>query len=538
MLFAKSGRIRLILLFLVSLVLAVGIAMLLVDIFGKKAEERAFPLQLTQLSDDQVQPSLWGKNFPAQWSRYRLMAEPGEATPYGGSLPYSKLIRYPSLTRLWSGYPFSVDFNEERSHYFSQIDQMETKRNNTEWLQQHGFPLFKGQPGACMNCHSGWAPSLIREMGWENFNHTPYADLQAKLKADHGESPEGHQLGSACADCHSPDDMSLRVTRPAYIQAMEARGYKKDPKAGIVATHQEMRSHVCQQCHVEYYFSGDQKILTFPWSDWPKDKPLKIEMIESYYERLASQENGFKYDWIHRESGAPMLKMQHPETELSSSGIHALSGVSCTDCHMPYRREGAIKVTDHFIRSPLKNINASCQTCHRIEEEKLKDRISRIQDRTAQGLKESEGAILALIDDIKTAKKQLEDHRTQMPEKSDGDFNKWVDQTLASARDSHRRASMRWDFVSSENSTGFHSPQESMRVLASAIQLARSGQLELVRALGEVGLVFKPTSTYGQVPLPPEPIADRHPPVGDPPPENLTKYDQTIFPTRLTSPMP
>jgi nitrite reductase (cytochrome c-552) len=314
---------------------------------------------------------------------------------------------------------------------------------------------------------------------------------------------------------------------------MVARGYKKDPKAGIQATHQEMRSHVCQQCHVEYYFSGDQKLLTFPWADWPKDEPLKIEMIEAYYDRQAAQENGFKSDWVHKESGAAMLKMQHPETELASSGIHALSGVSCTDCHMPYRREGAVKVTDHFIASPLKNINASCQTCHHLEEGKLRERVARIQERTAQGLKETEGAILALIDDIKAAQKLLEDSRPQRPVQTDSEFSQFVSETLASARTAHRRASMRWDFISSENSTGFHSPQESMRVLGSAAQLARSGQLELARALAIRGLIFMPTPSYGQIPAAPAPITDRPSPVGDPPPENLIHLDQKLAPTLL-----
>lgn len=532
----KVGRKRLLILFSLSGILAIAAAALLIDISDKKIEERQYPLLLSKLSDDQVQPSLWGKSFPAQLSRYRLMEEPGATTLFGGGNPYSKLIRFPALTRLWAGYPFAADFNEERSHYYSQIDQIETKRNNKEWLNQNGFPHFKGQPGACMNCHSGWAPSLIRELGWEKFNQTPYVDLKNKLINDHGDGIEGHQLGSTCADCHHPDDMSLRVTRPAFINAMVARGYKKDSKSGLAATHQEMRSHVCQQCHVEYYFSGDQKILTFPWSDWPKDEPLKIEMIESYYDRQANTEKGFKFDWVHKESGAPMLKMQHPEAELASSGLHALSGVSCADCHMPYRREGAVKVTEHFIASPLKNINASCQTCHRIEEVKLRDRVSRIQERTAKALKESEGAILALIDDIAVAKKLIEENRSKLPPQTDEAFGQLVDKVLLPARTAHRRASMRWDFVSSENSTGFHSPQESMRVLGSASQIARSGQLELAGAMSQLGIAYKPTSSYGVVPLAPSPIPDRHSPVGDPPPENLIHFDQSIAPTSLVAP--
>jgi len=105
---------------------------------------------------------------------------------------------------------------------------------------------------------------------------------------------------------------------PAFKNAMEARGIDLTK-----ATRQEMRSYVCGQCHVEYYFKGDEKILTFPWS-----KGLRPEDIEAHYD-----EYGFS-DWTHKETGAKMLKAQHPEFETWSSGLHARSGVSCADCHM------------------------------------------------------------------------------------------------------------------------------------------------------------------------------------------------------------
>jgi formate-dependent nitrite reductase cytochrome c552 subunit len=177
-----------------------------------------------------VRPEVWGRAFPAHSARYSAMKENSEATPFGGSLPCSKLLRYPQLTRLWAGYPFAADFNEERSHVSSQVDQMETKRNDSKWLQVLGFPDFKGQPGARMNCHRGWAPSLIRELGWETFNSTPYQDLKMRLEESHGEGIHAGGLGSTCADCHSPKDMSLRITRPAYLQAMMSRGYAADPE--------------------------------------------------------------------------------------------------------------------------------------------------------------------------------------------------------------------------------------------------------------------------------------------------------------------
>src|SRR5690606_38686961 len=154
----------------------------------------------------------------------------------------------------------------------------------------------------------------------------------------------------------------------------------------IDASRQEMRSLVCAQCHVEYHFKGPGKEVTYPWS-----KGLRAEQMEAYYD-----EAGFS-DWTHAETGAKVLKAQHPEFELWSQGIHARAGVSCADCHMPYVREGAIKVSNHHVRSPLLNVAQSCQTCHRVSEKELLSRAEAIQDRNADLLRRSESALAALI---------------------------------------------------------------------------------------------------------------------------------------------
>ena len=180
----------------------------------------------------------------------------------------------------------------------------------------------------------------------------------------------------SCIDCHEPTTMQLRVTRPGFIEGIravkETQGVK-DYDVNTMATRQEMRAYVCGQCHVEYYFKGPEKRLTYPWT-----KGLKADEILSYY-----QENGFR-DWVHAETGAPTLKAQHPEFEMWNQGIHARSGVTCADCHMPYMREGALKISDHHVRSPVLNINRACQTCHRWSEEEMKARVFTIQDRTFQ----------------------------------------------------------------------------------------------------------------------------------------------------------
>jgi nitrite reductase (cytochrome c-552) len=407
-----------------------GVAALLMNIQTRKMEAVQFPLQIVAIGENELDPAVWGQNFPLQYDRFKLTETDYGPTPYGGSTVYSKLEKYPAMTRLWAGMPFAVDHNEERGHFYAQIDQAETRRV-TEF----------NQPSACANCHAAEAPQLIAEMGWETFNRTPYNDLKDQL-----------HLGSSCADCHDPNTMALRITRPGLINGLASMGIDVTQ-----ASRQEMRTYVCAQCHVEYYFAGDDKVLTFPWSEG-----LNVDQIEEYYKQV-----GFT-DWTHGETGGRMLKMQHPEYELFTTSLHYRSGVACADCHMPYMREGSVKISDHWIRSPLNNVAAACQTCHKFPENELVERIATIQNKTAELLRKSEAANLAAIDAIVAAKAAGA-----------------TDEQLTEAMDLHRWAQMRWDFISSENSTGFHSPQESARVLADSIDLARQAELAAFKVMTE-----------------------------------------------------
>jgi nitrite reductase (cytochrome c-552) len=280
---------------------------------------------------------------------------------------------------------------------------------------------------------------------------------------------------------------------------------------------------------VEYYFKGPDKELTFPWSKWPKDQSLRIEMIEAYYNEARQSTNGFKHDWIHKETGAAMLKMQHPETELFSSGIHARSQVSCADCHMPYKREGAVKITNHNITSPLQHINASCQTCHPESEADLRLRVQKIQRSTAWSLKQAEGAILALITDINAARAGILKTAAAGEAKTDEAREALLATCLGEARELHRRASMRWDFISSENSMGFHSPQEATRVLQGAVDLARQGQLAVQATMQKAGIPDFKNTIKGEFPPVGRPISDREDPaVGGFPPAACEQVDQAV----------
>jgi len=56
--------------------------------------------------------------------------------------------------------------------------------------------------------------------------------------------------------------------------------------------------------------------------------------------------------------------------------------------------------------------------------------------------------------------------------------------TLDEARKLHRHAQMMWDFIAAENSMGFHNPEEALRILGKASDLARQAQLKAFQAAG------------------------------------------------------
>ncbi|MGE5414914.1 MAG: ammonia-forming cytochrome c nitrite reductase subunit c552 [Syntrophomonadaceae bacterium] len=448
----SSRRGVLLLVAAVSAVAAAVVTGLLVNIFERKQEARNPFFRVVTLTDETTDPAIWGKNFPIQYDAY-LRTSDQKRTRYGGSeaLPKAptdadprtvvaqeRLDEDPRLKTMWAGYPFSVDFRTKRGHAYMLEDQTFTQRVTN----------FK-QPGTCLHCHASVYVAYKEAghgdliAGFEHFNKMPYAEARKSLT---------HPI--ACIDCHDPQTMALRITRPGFIEgirALKASQGIKDYDVNTMATRQEMRSFVCGQCHVEYYFKGDEKRLTYPWF-----KGLKVDQIVDYYDEV-----GFK-DWVHADTGTPQLKAQHPEFEMWNQGIHARSGVSCADCHMPYTRVGALKVSDHHVRSPLLNINNACQTCHKWPEEELLARAEKIQERTVDLRNKAMDALMDLISDIKAAR---------AGGASDAD--------LEAARRAQRRGQFYLDFVESENSNGFHAPQEAERILGEAIDLFRKGQVSL-----------------------------------------------------------
>ena len=436
----------------VAAIAAGGIAALLINIFQRKTEGRNPFYRVVEINENTDDPKTWGKNFPAEYDGYKRTVDMVR-TRYGGSeaepktptaadprsiVARSRLEQDPRLKAMWAGYAFAVDFREDRGHAYMLDDQTFTERQ-----------LVTSQPGACLHCHASIVVPYRKlgdgdlTRGFERMNTMSYAEARKLVT---------HPI--ACIDCHNPETMELRVTRPGFmegIRALKASQGVSNYDVNKDATRQEMRSYVCGQCHVEYYFKGKEKRLVYPWV-----KGIKIEEIQSYYDEIQHK------DWIHADTGAPVLKAQHPEFEMWSQGIHARSGVACADCHMPYVREGALKISDHHVQSPLLNINRACQTCHKFSEDELRARVAIIQDRTFKLRNQAMDALVDLIDDLKHAQTIGQN-----------------EVRLDAARRYQRLAQFRLDFVEAENSNGFHAPQEAARILGESIDFSRKGQIVL-----------------------------------------------------------
>jgi nitrite reductase (cytochrome c-552) len=221
-----------------------------------------------------------------------------------------------------------------------------------------------------------------------------------------------------------------------------------------------MRSLVCAQCHVEYYFKGPDQYLTMPW-----DKGLSVDEMEAYYDQYDFA------DWVHPISKAKMIKAQHPDWELFRTGIHAQRGLACADCHMPYLVEGGIKYSSHHVVSPLAMISQTCVVCHREGEEELEKNVVERQDKVRELQNQALDAIV----------------RAHFEAKAAWDAGA-TDEEMAPVLTLIRHAQWRCDFVAASHGAPFHTPLESARIMSSSIQKAGQARLLLARILAAHGV--------------------------------------------------
>ncbi|MDR1677441.1 MAG: ammonia-forming cytochrome c nitrite reductase [Deltaproteobacteria bacterium] len=375
--------------------------------------------------------TVWGQNYPREYETWKKTSEMDFKSKHMGNNLQDVLADRPDMTILWAGYAFSRDYNAPRGHFYTIEDMRKTLRVGAPGIDE----LKDMQPATCWSCKSPDVPRMIEKMGAEDFYKSPW-------------SSQGPQVVNpiGCADCHNPANMNLTITRPALREAYQRLGQDIDK-----ASTQELRSLVCAQCHVEYYFKGDGKYLTFPW-----DKGYTMEDMEAYYDEITYT------DWTHALSKAPMLKAQHPDYELFLLGPHGQKGLSCADCHMPYISEGGLKFSDHHLVSPLKNVAATCQVCHRDSEADLIKFVYSHQDKLLETRNRLEPEL---------AKAHI---LTKMA--IDAGVG---DEELKEVRGLLRQAQWRWDFGVASHGAPFHAPVETQRILSHGLDKAFQAQLLL-----------------------------------------------------------
>jgi nitrite reductase (cytochrome c-552) len=431
-------------LFFGTMIVVFLLGLLASSITQRKAEAEYVYTPKVDLDEYEPRNVLWGENFPREYQSYLKTADTTFHSEFNGNGMSDALAKNPRMVVLWAGYAFSKDYSAPRGHYYAITDVRNTLRTGTPAGPDDG-----PQPSTCWTCKSPDVPRLMEKMGAKDFYKGKWAG-------------KGHEVVNyiGCADCHDPKTMDLRITRPALVEAFQAMG-----KDIAKATHQEMRSLVCAQCHVEYYFDKKRAdapeiaYLTFPWkSGTTADSALK------YYNAI-----GFT-DFTHQLSKAPILKAQHPDYEVFTTGIHAQRGVACADCHMPYVKEGGQKFTSHQITSPLSNISGTCQVCHRESEETLRNNVYDRQRKVKEIRDRSEIALVQAHVDAKAAW----DAGATEPE-------------MTAALQHIRNAQWYWDYSAAGHGNAFHSPVEVSRIIGLSIDESNQARILLARVLASHG---------------------------------------------------
>ncbi|WP_163713306.1 ammonia-forming cytochrome c nitrite reductase [Mangrovibacterium lignilyticum] len=430
------------LLFFSTLLVVFLLGLLASSIMERRAEASFVNVPKVKISENEPRNQVWGENYPREFQSYYQTADTIFRSKYNGSDKIDMLEVDPRMVVLWAGYAFSKEYNQGRGHYYAVDDVRDILRTGGPTNDEDG-PM----PSTCWTCKSPDVPRVMQEEGVAEFYKGKWARLGSEIV-----NPIG------CADCHDPNTMNLRITRPALVEAFESMG-----KDVTKASHQEMRSLVCAQCHVEYYFDKHKvegaNYLTFPW-----EKGMTVEAAEEYYDEMNFS------DWTHQLSKTPMLKAQHPGYEIYLQGIHAQRGVSCADCHMPYKSEGGQKFTDHHIQSPLNNVANSCQVCHREETLKLVQNVYERQDKIIENRDKLEELLV----------------RAHLEAKKAWDLGA-TDAEMNDILMGIRHAQWRWDYAAASHGASFHAPIEVGRIIATGITIAQETRISLARLLASKG---------------------------------------------------
>lgn len=377
--------------------------------------------------------------FPDQFSSWKATSEQSERV--------DALAEDPNLVILWAGYPFAKDYSKPRGHYYAITDVRETLRTGAPKTPEDG-PL----PMACWSCKSPDVARMITQQGEDGYFRGTWARGGPEIV---------NQLG--CADCHNTasDEFAqgkpaLRMSRPYAERAMESIGKSFD-KAGRF----DQQSMVCGQCHVEYYFSGKDKAVKFPW-----DNGTTVDDMEAYYDNVE-----FSY-WVNTLSKAPMIKAQHPEYETWREGIHGKNNVTCIDCHMTKIQNAQGKIfTDHKIGNPFDNFEQTCATCHTQDKAAMQQTVAKRKSDINELKLKVENQLVHAHFEAKAAWDAGATPSEMKPILTNIRYSQW-----------------RWDYAIASHGIHMHAPDVGLRVLGTALDKAAEARTSLIRLLATKGI--------------------------------------------------
>ncbi len=426
------------LLFFATVIVVFVLGLFASTIIQRRTEASILNVPKYHMEEYEPRNEMWGKAYPREYASYQQMADTSFKSKHNGSAMRDVLDEDPRIVILFAGYAFAKEYNQPRGHVYAVADVQNSLRTGTP-KDDHEGP----QNSSCWTCKSPDVPRVISQIGAEAFFKTKWSAMLPEIL-----NPIG------CANCHDPNSQTLRIVQTPFIEALKRQNI--DSKKFPI---NEMRTMVCAQCHVEYYFKGEGKYVTFPW-----DKGYNVEDIEAYYDEINF------VDWVHPISQTPMIKAQHPDFELFKHSIHYDRGISCADCHMPYKVEGSQKFTDHKIQSPLNNIENSCMVCHREKKESLIENVYERQDKVLQQRIILEDLLVKAHIEAGFAIQKGATTEQMKP------IQKYI-----------RQAQWRWDFVAASHGGSFHAPLECMRIISAGIEKASMARLEIARLLAKLG---------------------------------------------------
>ncbi|MBW6468563.1 MAG: ammonia-forming cytochrome c nitrite reductase subunit c552 [Coriobacteriia bacterium] len=451
--------------------------------------------------------------------------------PFGGSQrepAIHKSDEFPEYNTIIAGHGFTREYAEEGAHRYMLEDHYETLRGKFEtcvqckstkiaWAWSTGAVLTVPEDRTITLTHTATEDSPAREVvvpagttleldtdfrNYEVLATARYAGGRTYTsRPDPNDDASEHQnmlwaatiaaiketmpYGAGCNHCHDPHSAAQRVLRPAMLEAIEKGGVNPyDPNAASsfeTAGARDRETLLCAQCHVEYSCgrSGVDGVVRDHFG-WTKAANLHEEYLDVF---------DYRQDWTHAIIGEPLIKSQHPETELYWNSPHYDAGASCASCHMPrVQTATGTWVRSHWFTSPYKygeretfdafadvvGLRTSarynpCALCHR--------------DRTAEAIAGQE----EVYERQKIVQELLASSVAALGEVREAvEGGAAIDESARrAALESHREAHVLWEnLIVSENSMGFHNFDEVLDAMDVAEAEARAAIGHARDALG------------------------------------------------------